>query len=93
MFRKLLRERTGREPGQPRRSARRTLKDMSRANKRGSTFIIRVCGQQNATWQGSLSIPETHETIHFRSALELIRLMDEAIARGVYVENEDVGEV
>lgn len=66
---------------------------MSRGNRRGTTFIIRVCGQQNATWQGSFSIPEEHETVHFRSALELIHLMEEAVARGEYKEDEDIKEM
>ena len=49
--------------------------------RRGSInkFLITVEDRQNATWQGIVTMPEQDKTVHFRSALELIRLMDETI--------------
>ena len=49
-----------------------------RAQER-NTFVIQVRMQQNATWQGSVHWVEGEQTKHFRSALELIRLMDEGL--------------
>ncbi|MEG2173879.1 MAG: hypothetical protein RR135_00150 [Oscillospiraceae bacterium] len=44
-----------------------------------ATFIVQVQFRQNATWQGTVNWAETKKTQHFRSMLELIRLMDEAL--------------
>lgn len=46
-----------------------------------ATFIVQVQFQQNATWQGSIHWSEENKTQHFRSTLELIKLMDEAISK------------
>ena len=43
-----------------------------------ASFIVRVTSRQNATWQGSISWTERGVTKHFRSALELIKLIDSA---------------
>ena len=43
------------------------------------TFIVKVHECQNATWQGSISWTEKGVTKHFRSALELLKLMDSAL--------------
>ena len=43
------------------------------------TFIVKVHECQNATWQGSISWTERGVTKHFRSALELIKLIDSAL--------------
>lgn len=45
-----------------------------------ATFVVTVKCRQNATWQGSVQWLEKKKTLHFRSTLELIRLMDEAVA-------------
>ena len=44
-----------------------------------ASFIVRVTSRQNATWQGSISWTERGVTKHFRSALELIKLIDSAL--------------
>ncbi len=46
-----------------------------------NTFIIRVQHRQNASWQGSVQWVEGGKEQHFRSALELIKLMDEALEK------------
>jgi len=46
---------------------------------RKASFIVRVNSRQNATWQGSISWTERGVTKHFRSALELIKLIDSAL--------------
>ena len=44
-----------------------------------NTFIIRVQHRQNASWQGSVQWVEGGKEQHLRSALELIKMMDEAL--------------
>jgi len=43
------------------------------------TFVIEVVDQQNASWQGSVNWINTGKKENFRSALELIRLIDSAL--------------
>jgi hypothetical protein len=49
--------------------------------KRGEkgTFVVRVMFRQNATWQGTVSWVEGNKTQHFRSMLELIHLLEDAL--------------
>ena len=47
----------------------------------GSQFYINVRYQQNSTWQGNVQRLDTGETINFRSALELMTLMETVIAQ------------
>ena len=42
-------------------------------------FIISIEGCRNATWQGRLYDAEGRGEIPFRSAMEMLKLMDEAI--------------
>lgn len=51
---------------------------MARRNMR--TFIIQIKGTENSTWQGTVDWVEKKEKVSFRSALELIRLMDSSIS-------------
>lgn len=53
------------------------LKKLDGNNK--GTFIIRVEESQRGTWQGKVVWVEEDTTEHFRSALELLQLVDEAI--------------
>ena len=50
---------------------------LSRKNK--GTFIVKVEDCQRGTWQGKVVWAEAETTEHFRSALELLQLLDEAI--------------
>ncbi len=45
-----------------------------------ATFIVKVQYRQNATWQGQVIWTEKNQTKQFRSALELIKLIDSAVA-------------
>ncbi len=44
------------------------------------TFVIRVEYTQNNSWQGSVTWTEQNKTECFRSALELLQLVDNALA-------------
>ena len=45
----------------------------------GETFLVQIRNTQNATWQGTVTWAEKNETRHFRSTLELLRLMDQSL--------------
>ena len=42
------------------------------------SFLVQILDRQHATWQGTITWTETGRTEPFRSALELIRLIDSA---------------
>lgn len=41
-----------------------------------STFIIHISQSENASWQGQVTWADKNETRNFRSALELIKMID-----------------
>lgn len=43
------------------------------------TFIVKIIEQQNDSWQGTVTYVEKNETQYFRSAMELLHLMDEVM--------------
>jgi len=43
------------------------------------TFMVSVKFTQNSTWQGELHWVEKNQKQNFRSALEMIKLIDEAL--------------
>ena len=47
--------------------------------KNKATFVIQIQSCEHATWQGKLTWADTDRSISFRSALELIGLIDEAV--------------
>ena len=53
------------------------------------TFEIEVKFMQNATWQGQINWFEKKKKQNFRSALEMLKLMDAALAE-VAEENQTV---
>lgn len=46
-----------------------------------ATFVVQVQFRQNATWQGTIQWLEEKKSRKFRSMLEMIKLMDEALSR------------
>ena len=63
----------------------------STMGKNKGTFIIKVDNCQNGTWQGRVVWAEENRTEHFRSALELFRLMDNAMNNRDMGSKKDVG--
>lgn len=43
------------------------------------SFVVEIKSQENHTWQGTITWVEGKKKENFRSALELIRLMDSAL--------------
>lgn len=52
--------------------------ELEHQNEKAS-FLVHVQFRQHATWQGSITWVEKGVTQHFRSALEMLRLMNEAL--------------
>ena len=50
-----------------------------------NTFIVQVKYRQNSTWQGTITWTERNVVRNFRSALELLKLIDSSF----YDEDED----
>ena len=50
-----------------------------RDNPQNNTFIVRVENQQNGTWQGKIIWADEKRTEYFRSMLEMLKLMEEAM--------------
>lgn len=44
-----------------------------------NTFIVKIVNQQNETWQGSVTWMEEQKVQNFRSALELLKLINGAL--------------
>lgn len=59
----------------------RMMKDEELLKKHGDmgTFIVRVQHRQNSSWQGVVTWTDRHKSIPFRSALELMKMIDEAL--------------
>ncbi len=47
------------------------------------TFIVKVDNYQSGTWQGRVIWADENVTEHFRSTLELMKLIDEAVSTEV----------
>ena len=52
------------------------------------TFIVNIQARQNATWQGSVVWAEKNITRTFRSALELLKMIDNSLDDGEEPEVE-----
>ena len=52
--------------------------DLEKARKK-ETFLVNILYRQNATWQGRVLWAEEGKTYSFRSALELLKLIDGAL--------------
>lgn len=55
---------------------------MSEETGARGTFIIRILNTQHETWQGTLTWTEEKRVESFRSALELVNLIDSAMGCG-----------
>lgn len=58
--------------------------DIVAKKKESKTFIVKINECRNSTWQGSILWAETKQEQYFRSALELLKLID-----GAVTEDED----
>ena len=56
------------------------------------TFVVEVIDQQHASWQGTVKWVNTGKKENFRSALELIRLLDSALESEKKDNDEEIQE-
>jgi hypothetical protein len=56
----------------------RVMKDEDLLQQHGDmgTFVIRVQHRQHSSWQGRVTYLEKDQTVYFRSALELVKIID-----------------
>lgn len=47
--------------------------------RKEETFIVRIHDTQNQTWQGTILWAEKQKQVGFRSALEMLKLIDSVI--------------
>ena len=57
------------------------MKDEELLTKHGElgSFIIRVQHRQNSSWQGRITWIEKNQTMYFRSAWEMMKLIESAL--------------
>ncbi len=60
-----------------------SMEEMERTKGEKATFVVRIQYRQNATWQGQVTWAEKNKTINFRSALELLKLIDSTAEGGI----------
>lgn len=58
----------------------------SGTEKNKGTFIVKIMNTQNSTWQGSITWVEKEKTQHFRSALEMIKMIDSVLEEKTDIE-------
>ncbi|MGE4215208.1 MAG: hypothetical protein AB7E42_10605 [Anaerotignaceae bacterium] len=56
-----------------------TPKEVTDQKGSKATFVVHVQYRQNSTWQGNVIWADKNITKNFRSALELLKLMDQAL--------------
>ena len=61
-------------------------RSQTRGTKEGTRFIVNIRYRENATWQGEVLWVNQNKQCSFRSALELLKLIDGALDR------EETGE-
>lgn len=54
------------------------------------TFVIRVQHRQHSSWQGMVTYLDRDQTVYFRSALELIKIIDSTLDEA---EQKDTGKI
>ena len=55
------------------------------------TFIVKIDNCQKDTWQGRVVWADENRTVHFRSALELLKLIDNAMINNEMGSRKDAG--
>ena len=56
--------------------------------RKKGTFIVKVDHYEKGTWQGEVVWAEEEKSQRFRSMLELIKLMDDALSEGKEISFE-----
>jgi len=54
------------------------------------SFVIKIQYRQHATWQGTLEWLDGHRTQHFRSTMEMLKLMEEVVEASNVPDDSDI---
>lgn len=65
------------------KKAEKIVDDSIISQSEKTTFVVNVQYRRNSTWQGTITWVEQNRTRSFRSALEMLKLMEEAKNQGV----------
>ncbi len=84
-----FKKKTVRKPSR-RLGALNDTKEMIKHEGMKATFVVNVIFRQHASWQGKVSWVEGKKTSYFRSALELIKLMDSTMEESEPKELENL---
>ena len=57
-----------------------------KSGSNAGTFIVKIVNRHNSTWQGSVTWVEEQKTQNFRSALELLKLIDGVLDEDLEIE-------
>lgn len=74
----------------PKRGSKMGLHNVQDKRGKQGTFIVQVQYRQNSTWQGQVIWAEENKREHFRSAFELMKLIDSAMDDGVMQQQTEV---
>jgi len=66
---------------------------MSPAKHKKSIFFIQITNCQNASWQGTMTWADGGKSQNFRSALEMIKLIDSAVSGHEKPPGSESGEL
>ncbi len=74
--------------GVTRKETIKSMRDLDTHEERGkkATFVLQIKFRQNSSWQGTVKWIEKKQEINFRSALELIKIIDSACEQGYQAE-------
>ena len=73
--------RASRSFGEPRKPATEAAPSTPSPTGKQATFVLKVFFRQNTSWQGSVTWKEADLDQNFRSVLELLLLLDDALKR------------
>lgn len=57
-------------------------------NAESATFVVTIGRCENATWQGQIVWADKNKKQHFRSLLEMVKLIDGALSEGEMEDEE-----
>ena len=60
---------------------------MAKTPEAGRAFLVQILDTRNSTWQGTVTWTDDQEVRPFRSALELLKLIDSTVAPQEQSEN------
>ena len=57
------------------------MAEKTKGSQKNSTYNVKIMQTQNKSWQGSVTWVDKNETQYFRSALELIHMINDTVGQ------------